>query len=178
MLSARGRASEGTKSGRQSALNAKRLICLLAFPLVVGGFAACGSGATTPSPPPPPPPPQTFTFSGNVRTGGAELSGVRVRLSGDASASTVTDSRGTFSFADVSGNSFAVTPSLEGFLFTPPAYQVGAASRADLNFTAARTRVAVGDTAPDFTAVDQNGQNVSLYSYRGKVVFVTISSVG
>ena len=36
--------------------------------------------------------------------------------------------------------------------------------------------VDVGDIAPDFTAVDQNGQTLSLYSYRGKVLLINFSA--
>jgi hypothetical protein len=104
------------------------------------------------------------------------VAGVQVVLSGDASRNALTNSQGTFSFADVSGAKFVVTPSLEGYLFTPPNYQVGAASRADLDFTAAKSRVDVGDTPPDFTAVDQTGQTVSLSSYRGKVILLDFSA--
>ena len=34
----------------------------------------------------------------------------------------------------------------------------------------------LGDTAVNFTAIDQNGNNVSLYDYSGKVVLVNISA--
>jgi peroxiredoxin len=81
-----------------------------------------------------------------------------------------------FSFASVSGNNFVVTPSLEGYSFNPSKYDLGSRSRTDLTFTAAKSTVPGVDTAPDFTALDQNGQVVSLYSYRGKVILINISA--
>ncbi len=177
MLTSPERASGGTTPSQHAALNARSLVFLLAISLTLGWFAACGSGGpTTSPPPPPPPPPDRATFSGTVRSGGVGLASVQVVLSGDASANALTNSQGAFSFAEVSGTRFVVTPSLQGYLFTPPNYQVGAASRADLDFAAAKSHVDVGDTAPDFTAVDQNGQTVPLSSYRGKVILLDFSA--
>ncbi len=156
-------------------MKAPRFVFLLAFSVALGGLAACGGG-TTLSPPPPPPSPQKFTFSGTVTTGGAALASVQVVLSGDASGNTQTDSQGAFSFRDVSGNRFVVTPSLAGWAFTPSTHQMGPASRTDLDFAAAKTHVEVGDTAPDFTAVDQNRQTLSLSAYRGKVILLDFSA--
>jgi peroxiredoxin len=108
------------------------------------------------------------------------LASVRVVLSGAASRSTLTDSQGAFSFADVSGNGFVVTPSLEGYIFNPSKYDLGSTSRTNLDFTAAKQGPVygyeVGDTPQDFTGLDQNGQKVSLYSYRGKVVLINFSA--
>ena len=161
-------------------MKAKRLVFLLAFLAAVGGFAACGGSPTAASGTGPHADggsPALLTFSGTVRSGGAGLASVQVDLSGNASRSARTDSQGAFSFAGVSGNKFVVTPSLEGYIFNPSTYELGSTSRTDLDFTAAKgTGGAVGDTAPDFTALDQNGQTVSLYSYRGKVVLINISA--
>jgi peroxiredoxin len=154
-------------------MNAKRLVFLLALSAALGVFADCGGGTSTPAGPEPP---ILLTFSGTVTSGGAGLASVQVVLSGDAARSARTDSQGTFSFAGVSGNKFVVTPSLEGYIFNPSKYDLASTSRTDLAFTAAKSTVAGGDTAPDFTALDQNGQIVSLYSYRGKVVLINISA--
>jgi peroxiredoxin len=111
-----------------------------------------------------------------VKYNGHGLADVEVVLSGGASRSTRTNTAGAFSFASVSGNSFSVTPSLQGYGFTPSNYALGPTSRADLDFTAAPRTLDIGDTAADFTAVDQQGRSVSLYSYRGKVVLIDISA--
>lgn len=161
-------------------MQAKRLVSLVAFSAVLGGFAACGGSTPPPGSPSPPPNPTVFTFSGTVRSGGTGLGSVQVVLSGDASRNAVTDNQGAFSFAGVSGNSFVVTPSFEGFLFTPSKYDLGPSSRAGLDFTAAKQGPVygyeVGDTPQDFTGLDQSGQTVSLYSYRGKVILIDISA--
>lgn len=173
MLSSRERASGGTTPSQHALLDARNVVFLLAIGLALGCFASCGGGGpSTPSPPPP----ARSTFSGTIRSGGTGLASVEVVLSGDASAKALTTSQGAFSFADVSGTRFVVTPSLQGYLFTPPNYQLGAASRADLDFNAAKSQAAVGDTAPDFTAVDQNGQPVSLSLYRSKVILLDFSA--
>ena len=156
---------------------ARRLVVLLTFSAALGSLARCGGGS-----PSGPDSPASLTFSGIVRLGGAGLSGVQVVLSGDASRSSVTDSQGAFSFAGVSGSKFVVTPFLADYTFNPSRYDLGSTSRTSLDFTAAETHVtvggklSVGDTAPDFSAFDQNGQVVSLHSYRGKVVLFDISA--
>jgi peroxiredoxin len=155
-------------------MNHNRLVSFLAFVVAVSGLTGCGgSGPVSPG--------QNskgsdVTLSGTVKYGGAGLPGVRVVLSGDASRNTSTDSLGAYSFPTVSGSRFVVTPTLLGYSFSPPQYEMGPSSRGDLDFTAANSRLQVGDVAPDFTAVDQNGQTVSLYSYRGKVVLIDFSA--
>jgi peroxiredoxin len=154
-------------------MNAKRLIFLLAISAALGGLAACSGGAPTA-----PEPLALFAFSGTVTSGGVGLAWVPVDLGGDAIMSTRTDSRGVFVFVGVSGKSFTITPRSEDYTFTPTSYELGPYSRDDIDFTAAVEDhvLDVGDVAPNFTAVDQNGQTVSLYSYRGMVVLINISA--
>jgi peroxiredoxin len=155
-------------------VNHNRLVSFLAVVVAVAGSTGCGGSA--PASPGPNSKAPDVTLSGTVKYDGAGLAGVRVVLSGDASRSTSTDSLGAYSFASVSGNRFVVTPTLLGYWFSPPQYELGPSSRGDLHFAAAKSRLQVGDVAPDFTAVDQNGQTVSLYSYRGKVVLIDFSA--
>jgi len=161
-------------------MKAKRLVSLLAFSAALGSFAACGGSPATPgslAAPGTPAPPVTFTFSGTVKSGGAGLGNADVALSGDARKNTRTDGQGAFSFSGVSGNRFVIVPTLANYSFDPPKYELGPTSRTDLDFMAAKAGdLQVGDTARDFTAVDQNGQTVSLYSYRGQVVFIDFST--
>jgi len=149
----------------------KYLVFLLAAAMALGGLSACG-GPTDPDPPGP------FTFSGTIMSGGAPLAGVQVFLSRDESKSAVTDANGSFSFTDVEGSQFVVTPSLRNNAFTPSNYELGGQSRTDLTFTAAPATYGgdLGRIAADFTAVNQAGQPVSLYSYFGKVVLFDFSA--
>jgi peroxiredoxin len=148
----------------------KSLALLLATAAALGGSVSCG-GSTTPEPP------GNLTFSGTIASGGSPLAGVTVFLSGDESKSTVTDAAGAFSFADLTGDSFVVTPSLRNTAFTPSNYELRTQSRTNLTFAAAAATYGsvVGRIAADFTAMNQNGQPVSLYSYFGKVLLIDFS---
>lgn len=143
--------------------------------LLAAGFgAACKGG----SPTDPEPPAGNLTFKGSITSGGSALAGVTVFLSSGQSKSTVTDANGAFSFTDLSGSSFVITPSLRNHAFTPSNYQLGAQSRTDINFAAAPATYGsmIDMIAADFTAVNQSGQPVSLYSYFGKVVLIDFSA--
>jgi hypothetical protein len=61
----------------------------------------------------------TFTLSGTV-TG---LAGATVTLSGSSSASTSTNPSGAYSFT-VPGGTYTVTPSMNGYIFSPPSQTV------------------------------------------------------
>jgi len=160
-------------------MNARGFLFILAVLTALGVSAACKPGSPTspgPPPPPPPPPPSGVTFSGTVTSTDMGVAGIKILLTGDASRSTTTDGLGEFLFRNVSGTSFVITPWHLFYKFDPSSYAVGAQTRSDLNFTATETSesMLVGTTAPDFTGVDQNGKTVSLYSYRGKVIFIDI----
>jgi hypothetical protein len=54
------------------------------------------------------------TVSGNI------LSGVKIRLSGDATGTTITDTNGKYNFSDIADGNYTLTPSLTGgYTFTP-----------------------------------------------------------
>lgn len=148
-------------------------IFLVAVAAALSVLAACKGGPTDPDDPG-----TNLTFKGTITSGGSPLAGVQVFLSGDASKSAVTDAAGGFTFTGIAGTSFVVTPSLRNNAFTPSNYELGSQSRNDLAFTAApATYGSVMDRiAADFTAVDQHGQTVSLYSYFGKVVLIDFSA--
>ncbi len=154
-------------------MKTKSFVFLLAVAAALGGLAACkGGGPTDPEPP------SNITFRGTVMSGGAALGGVPVFLSWDESKSTVTDANGAFSFTGLSGSHFIVTPSLRNHAFTPSNYELGTQSRSDITFTdqPATYGSVLDKIAGDFTAVNQNGQSVSLYSYFGKVVLIDFSA--
>ncbi len=157
---------------RTERLAAAAGLSMLAVVLVLG--TACkGGGPTDPDNPT-----TKKSFSGKITAGGSPVAGVQVFLSGDKSLNTVTDAAGAFSFTDMAGGSYVITPSLQNHSFTPSNYVVGAQSRTDLNFTdaAAAYGSVIGQIAADFTAVNQAGQPVSLYSYFGKVVLIDFSA--
>jgi peroxiredoxin len=153
-------------------MSAKRLFFLLAVAGTLGGLAACKSNPSGPDNP------ANTTFKGSIMSGGSALAGVQVFLSWDESKSTVTDANGAFSFTGLSGNRFIITPSLQNHTFTPSNYELGTQSRSDLTFTASPATYGstIGQMAADFTAINQNGQSVSLYSYFGKVVLIDFSA--
>ncbi len=80
---------------------------------------------------------QAFSISGTISptTGG---SGATVRLSGAASASTVTNSAGNYSFAGLANGSYTVTPTNTGFTFSPvnQSVPVNGSNVGNVNFTA------------------------------------------
>jgi len=154
-------------------MKTRRWVLLLAVVAAMSILAACKGGSPTD-----PDLPAEVTFRGTVTSGGSPLAGVQIFLSRDESKSAVTDANGAFSFADVSGTSFVVTPSLQNHMFTPSNYELGSQSRTDLAFTAvpASFGSVIGQIAANFTAVNHNGQPVSLYSCFGKVVLIDFSA--
>jgi len=67
---------------------------------------------------------QTYSISGTVTLGVSKTvsvvpSGVTVMLSGDAVRSTVTDAMGKYGFSGLAPGNYTVTPTLEGYEFTP-----------------------------------------------------------
>src|SRR5512143_3923337 len=155
-----------------------RILIIVAGLGILAASLALGTACKGGSPTDPDNPTAKVTFSGKITSGGSPLAGVQVFLSGDKSLNTVTDGNGAFSFADVSGRNFLVTPSLKNHGFTPSLYALGGTSRSDLNFTAAAPSYGslIDLVARDFTAVNQSGQPVSLYSLFGKVVLVDFSA--
>jgi peroxiredoxin len=154
-------------------MNTKRFVLILSIVAALGVLAACkGGGPTDPEPP------GNLTFQGTITSGGSALAGVPVYLSSDQSRTTVTDANGSFSFTNVSGSQFVITPSLQNHAFTPSNYVLGTQSRNDLAFTAAAATfgAVIERIAANFTAFNHNGQPVSLYSYFGKVVLIDFSA--
>lgn len=60
---------------------------------------------------------QTYSISGTIT--GLGVSGVTVTLSGGATATTVTNSSGAFTFSGLASGTYKVTPSKSGTIFTP-----------------------------------------------------------
>jgi plastocyanin len=64
-------------------------------------------------------PVSTFSIYGTVTSGGSELSGATMTLSGAGSAATTTDANGNYTFSALANLSYSITPSKTGFTFSP-----------------------------------------------------------
>lgn len=116
-------------------------------------------------------------LSGRVDLSGGPFAGCDVYLSWGASQKTTTASDGSFSFKGLAPGDYIVTPSKPGYAFSPSQVEAGT-TRKDLVFTgsAASAGTDIGSVALDFTARDQNGANVTLSSYHGKVVLLDFTA--
>jgi len=78
----------------------------------------------------------TYSIRGQVI--GDTLDYITMRLSGDFSASTTTDTNGIYSFTGLTNGNYTVTPSKSGYYFTPQKENVTIlnADQSDVNFTA------------------------------------------
>src|SRR6267378_4100939 len=107
--------------------------------LVLLPFAAiCGcSGTVSGQNLKQPPPPQTYTLAGIVSPA-ANGGGSTISLSGAANASTTADTAGNYSFNSLANGTYAVTPSRNGYVFSPPSQTItiNGATPAPANFTA------------------------------------------
>lgn len=80
---------------------------------------------------------QTYSISGTISpTAGG--SGATVTLSGAAAASTTADSAGNYTFSGLANGTYAVTPSLSGYAYTPTSQSaiVNGANVTGVNFAA------------------------------------------
>ena len=82
--------------------------CLLSVMMMLL-LSGCGGGGSD----------QTYTISGRITSAGSALAGVTVILAGDTSMSVTTDVNGNYTFSEVPGGKFTVTPSLAGSSFRP-----------------------------------------------------------
>ena len=83
--------------------------------------------------------PSGYALYGHVTTqAGTPLSGVEISLGGASIGSVSTDGNGNFSFNNLAGgNSYTVTPALNGYSFSPPALALGSVNaNQTANFTA------------------------------------------
>jgi len=114
----------------------KIVIYIISF-LITASLGSCGGGGGGDEGGPTPTP--QYSISGGVTSGGSGLSGATMALTGAASASANSDSKGAYQFAGLSGGSYVITPSKEGYVFTPSSRLV-TVTNANINgqdFTAA-----------------------------------------
>jgi len=138
--------------------------------LLLASAAGCKKTVTTPG--------GSLTFSGKVTRNRQGVAGVTVYLSWKTSRAVTTGADGAFSFGDVSGSQFFLTPSLPGSGFSPSNFELGTSSRSDLIFemTAPSYGSTVGRQMADFILRNQGGTPVSLSQFRGSVVLVDFSA--
>src|SRR6267154_573548 len=74
------------------------------------------------------------SLSGTVT--GPWVSGVTISLTGTASATTTTAANGTYSFANLAGGSYTITPTLAGYNYTPAPPTIAINSNTVQNFVA------------------------------------------
>lgn len=98
-------------------------------------FGACAQVSAAPG---------TFTISGQVTEGANGLGGVTMTLSGSQSATTTTDAGGNYSFANLAGGNYVVTPSRANYTFAPPSRTFNNLSaNQTANFTATLNAVTI-----------------------------------
>ena len=120
----------------------------------------------------------SLTFSGTISLNGQPFAGVNVYLSGGASQRTTTSADGRFTFSNLLGGTYLITPSRMNYQFDPSSFDVGSQNRTDLNITASDAVFGsdIGEIATDFTLQDQDGDNVSLYDYHGQVILMDFTA--
>jgi alkaline phosphatase len=84
--------------------------------LLTAVLVTCGGGSSDEN--------ASSSISGSVFSVGSGLGGVTVTLSGSPSVNTVTDSSGNYAFGSISDGSYLITPSLDGYTFSPPSTNV------------------------------------------------------
>jgi hypothetical protein len=92
---------------------------------IVGGCAGTTGGSSQVAAPPPPP--QTFSISGTISPA-AGADGAMVALSGATNTSTTADGSGNYKFSSLASGNYSVTPSNNGYTFTPPSQAVTVSS--------------------------------------------------
>lgn len=106
------------------------LLGAAAFSWGCSGFVA-GKNTTNP------PPPNTYSISGTISPS-AGGSGATVTLSGAASATAAANNSGAFTFSGLANGSYALTPSLAGYTYSPTSQNatVNGTNVTGINFTA------------------------------------------
>jgi hypothetical protein len=79
-----------------------------------------------------------YTISGKVTVTGVGLSGVTMTLSGGVSLTTTTDSLGDYSFNNLGNGTYIITPSKEGYGFSPlsETVTISGANQGNIDFSA------------------------------------------
>lgn len=116
-------------------------------------------------------------ITATITLNGVPFANVEVFLSGNASKKSVTGADGTFSFTDLPVGTYTITPSKQGYSFSPVYFEFSAKTD-NYIFTAQNASYGSeeGSIMANFSALNQNAQNLSLYDYFGQVVLVNFSA--
>lgn len=116
-------------------------------------------------------------IAATITLNGAPFTNVDVYLSGGDSKKSVTGADGTFSFTNLSIGTYYITPSKQGFSFSPTQAEFNA-NTDNYIFTAQNASYGSeeGSIMANFSAINQNAQNISLYDFFGQVVLINFSA--
>ncbi len=111
--------------------------------MLMGGCGGSGGDNT----------PQSYAISGTVTSSGTGLEGVTMLLSGDATASKVSDANGRYAFSGLRAGKYTITPVMQGYADRPWAttQTINGADITNVNFTAF-------PCSPIFHVVDNQGR--------------------
>lgn len=147
------------------------VFCFVIFYFVL--FGACKSGGPTG-----PDTDLSLELSGTITLSSDPFPGVDVYLSWGVSRKATTGTDGKFSFTNLFSGNYIITPSKLGVAFSPSNYNIGSQSRYDLDFTTISTSPGsnVDEMATNFTAKNQNNEDISLYDFHGKVILMDFAA--
>ncbi len=116
-------------------------------------------------------------FTATITLNGTPFANVDIYLSGSSSKKTVTTADGTFSFTGLPAGTYTITPSEQGFSFSP-AYLEFSDTTVNYSFTAHNASYGSeeGSIMANFSALNQNAKNISLSDFFGQVVLVNFSA--
>ncbi len=118
------------------------VVCMI----VTIGLIACGGGGGSDSTPSAP----VYSISGTVT--GPWVEGVKITLSGAATANATTDANGNYSLTSLPSGTYTVTPALAGYTYSP---------------NSAIVVIASADRTQDFTAASE----IASYSISGTISY-------
>ncbi len=116
-------------------------------------------------------------ITATITLNGAPSANVDVYLSGNDSKKVQTGADGTFSFTDLPIETYYITPSKQGYSFSP-VYLEFNTNTDNYAFTAQNASYGSeeGSIMANFSAMNQNAQNLSLYDLFGQMVLVNFSA--
>lgn len=112
-----------------------------------------------------------------ITLNGFPFADVDVYLSGDDSKKVQTGADGTFSFTDLPPGTYYITPSKQGYSFSPAYFEFND-NTDNYAFTAQNASYGSeeGSVMANFSAMNYNAQNLSLYDLFGQVVLINFSA--
>ncbi len=118
-----------------------------------------------------------YSIKGEVASGGSPLSGVTVALSGVSSATTITDSSGSYEFAGLTSGSYIVAPSKTGYTFAPAGISLDLnADAVAQNFTGTLITFTITPSAGSGGTISPSA--LQTVSYNSSVSFMVAPNAG